>query len=155
MSALCGNCGAKRNALVHTRGDHAYVNGSKAGLSPIGRAREAYLASDEHRIAYADARDADVSAGKCLAHLAGAPGECSYDRVPHHIAGRGAFGGQEASERDYPVVMVCSLFNSEVESNPLTRRWAERNTFARSGVEYPFRMRVKARRESVEEEAEL
>ena len=147
MSAKCGTCGEKRNHLIHTRGDHAYVNGSKAGLSPIGRTREAYLASEAHIAAYADARAADMECGQCLAHLAGAPGQCSYDRVPHHIAGRGAFGGQEASERAYPVVMVCSRFNGEVESDPTTRRWSERNTFERQGVIYPFRMRTKARRD--------
>lgn len=151
MSAPCGHCGAKRNALIHSRGECQYVDASKAGMSAIGRAREAYLSSEQHKSAYADARAADVSGGQCLAHLAGAPGECSYDRVPHHVIGRGAAGGLEAAERDGVVVMVCSYFNSAVEADPLTRRWAERNTFERAGKVYPFRMRQATRREAVED----
>lgn len=149
MTAPCGHCGAKRNALIHSRGECTYVNASKAGLSPIGKARELYLSSDQHRTAYADARAADVSGGLCLAHLAGAPGECAYDRVPHHVLGRGAAGGLEAAERDGVVVMVCSFFNGEVESDPQTRRWAERTEFERGGVVYPFRMRQTTRRETL------
>jgi hypothetical protein len=116
-------------------------------MSAIGKARELYLASEQHKRAYSDAREADNSGGKCLAHLAGAPGECSYDRVPHHVLGRGAAGGLEAAERDGVVVMVCAYFNSAVEADPATRRWAERATFERDGVEYPFRMRTKQRRD--------
>ena len=151
MSALCGTCGAKRNALVHSRGECTYVDASKAGLSPIGKAREAYQKSEAHKRAYSDAREADNSGGQCLAHLAGAPGECSYDRVPHHVLGRGVAGGLEAAERDGVVVMVCAYFNSAVEADSATRRWAERSFFERDGVEYPFRMRVKARRDTADE----
>ena len=147
MAANCGTCGAKRNALIHSRGECTYVDASKAGMSAIGKARELYLASEQHKRAYSDAREADNSGGKCLAHLAGAPGECSYDRVPHHVLGRGAAGGLEAAERDGVVVMVCAYFNSAVEADPATRRWAERATFERDGVEYPFRMRTKQRRD--------
>jgi hypothetical protein len=120
-------------------------------MSAIGKARELYLASEQHKRAYSDAREADVSGGQCLAHLAGAPGECSYDRVPHHVLGRGVAGGLEAAERDGVVVMVCAYFNSAVEADSATRRWAERSFFERDGVEYPFRMRVKARRDTADE----
>jgi hypothetical protein len=151
MARPCGTCGQKRNALAHTRGDCQYVDASKAGMSPIGKSREAYLRSVEHQRAYSDAREADNSGGQCLAHLAGAPGECSYDRVPHHVLGRGAAGGLEAAERDGVVVMVCSFVNAAIEADPATRRWAERTEFERDGKVYPFRMRTKQRRETADE----
>lgn len=141
MAANCGNCGAKRNALIHSRGECQYVDASKAGLSPIGKAREAYLRSDTHRQAYREAETAE----KCLAGLAGAPGACLGPLTPHHIAGRGAFGGQRAAEQ-YPVIALCSYHNEAIESDVQMARWAERNTFERDGKVYPFRMRQKSRR---------
>jgi hypothetical protein len=146
----CGVCNERKNHLNHP-GDHDFVDASKAGMSPIGKAREAYQKSEAHKRAYSDAREADVSGGQCLAHLAGAPGECSYDRVPHHALGRGAAGGLEAAERDGVVVMVCAFVNAAIEADPATRRWAERATFERDGVEYPFRMRTKQRRDPADE----
>ena len=140
----CAVCHERKNHLNHPA-DHAFQDASSAGMNGISASRREYLASKEHRDAYASARAGDVGGGVCLAHLAGAPGECSGDRVPHHVLGRGAAGGLEAAERDAVVVMVCSYFNSTVESDPRVRRWAERTTFERGGVEYPFRMRAAKR----------
>ena len=154
MSARpCATCGASKNAAIHLRttpGYHAYLDARGAAkLANESAGRRAYVQSEAHKAVYGAARAADgEGVGMCLAHVGGAPGECSRDRVPHHIAGRGAFGGQEASERQYPVVMVCSYFNEAVEAVPEVRRWAEVNRFERDGVEYPFRMRQRERREA-------
>lgn len=153
MSARpCSTCGASRNSGVHLRtssGYHPYTDARGAArLAPQSSGRTEYLRSEAHQRVYGEARAADgAGVGLCLAHIGGAPGECSRDRVPHHIAGRGAFGGQKASERQYPVVMVCAYFNEAVEAVPEVRRWAERTTFERDGAEYPFRMRQTERRE--------
>lgn len=149
-------CEAAKNAAIHLRTSglpdaHPYLDARGAArLAPQSQGRTEYLRSESHQRAYGDAQAADGRGeGVCIAHLGGAPGECSRDRVPHHIAGRGAFGGQEASERRYPVVMVCSYFNGAVESDPATRQWAERSFFERDGQEWPFRMRQRARRPEV------
>lgn len=149
-------CAESKNSPIHLRasglpGAHPYMDARGAArLAPQSQGRTEYLRSESHQRAYGDAQAADgVGVGVCIAHLGGAPGECSRDRVPHHVLGRGAAGGLEAAERRYPVVMVCSYFNGAVESDPATRQWAERTTFERDGQEWPFRMRQRARRPEV------
>jgi hypothetical protein len=149
-------CEESKNSPIHLRasgipGAHPYMDARGAArLAPQSQGRTEYLRSAAHQRAYGDAQAADGRGeGVCIAHLGGAPGECSRDRVPHHIRSRGSAGGLEAAERDGVVVMVCSLFNGDVESDPRTRRWAERNTFERDGREFPFRMSVTTKERTV------
>lgn len=78
MAALC-QCGAKKNHAIHLlalgmQGAHKYADPTKAGISPIGRDREEYQKSEQHKTAYARAEEAPF----CLAGMA----ECApiFDR---------------------------------------------------------------------------
>ena len=135
MAARCGNCGGKINALAHTRGECEYVNSSKAGLSPIGKAREAYQQSAAHKRAYENAH------GTCAFEAAGAPVECRGEITPHHTFPTGRAGSRERAERVAPVVPACAFHNTWVSQDAEGITWGETHWVTVGGRDWPLLMR--------------
>lgn len=97
--------------------------------------RQRYLDSQEHKDAYAE----HSRSNECAAEAAGAPGKCLLPLTPHHIAPRGAFGGQRAAEK-FPVVTLCAYHNEWVQQDAYGREWAKAHYFHRDGQDWPFLM---------------
>lgn len=136
----CVVCGGSKNSGIHSRFHpeyHAHMDARGAAkLAQQSKGRTDYMASQQHKDAYADRGSA------CLMGLAGAPTPCSGGPTPHHILARSAAGGLERAEQ-YPVITLCSGHNTAVEQDPTVRKWAETHYFERGGIEYPFRLRLK------------
>jgi hypothetical protein len=138
-------CGAHKAADVHSRlsGNpeaHPFMDArGGARLNPQSVGRTTYLQSEAHKEAYGNAQGTG-----CMFEAAGAPGECSRDLTPHHVAPRSVTGSLEESDR-YPVIVACAAHNGAVEGDALTRRWAETHSFVwhADGNLYPFRFNVR------------
>ena len=147
MAALC-RCGLKKNHAMHLlalgmEGAHKYADPTKAGISSIGRDREEYQKSEQHKAAYARADEQPL----CLAGMANCPEPCGKGEAglptPHHVFAVSAAGNRQKAE-EWPVITLCAHHNNWVEG--AGRAWAERTTFERDGIEYPFRISAKMAR---------
>jgi len=146
------DCGAKKNHPIHLRitpGHHEFEDARPVGIKAVSDDRAAYQRTQQHKDAYAGLGDV------CLAHAAGAPGQCGGGIVPHHVFARGQAGGQEAAEDGWPVIAVCAYFNGDVEAKARVRQWAQDNTFiwSQDRNEYPFRINAAMARRIREERA--
>jgi hypothetical protein len=134
MAANCGTCGAKRNALVHSRGECTYVDASKAGMSAIGKAREAYQKSEAHKRAYEGVSERS----ECAFEAAGAPDPCHGGITPHHTFPVGRAGSRERAERVAPVVPACSWHNTWVSQDAAGIEWGETHWVTVGGRDWPL-----------------
>lgn len=145
----CARCDAHKAADIHGRDaiakgtGHAYEDPrGQAKLSPMSAGRKAYVASQEHKDAYATLE----AYPECLMGMAGAPTPCSGPPTPHHILARSAAGSLQRAEL-FPVITLCAGHNTAVEQDPVVRKWAEQNTFERAGIVWPFRLTLRAARQ--------
>lgn len=130
MAALC-SCGAKKNHPVHIKalrleGAHDYMDPSRAGLSPIGAARERFNASPEGRAYNAVTRALADGETACQIQSPVCTGIAQHqdEQLP-----RGRAGGIAAALRDGPApYLCCDPCNSYVAENIV---WATENGFAR------------------------
>ena len=120
VAKSCTICGAARSASVHSRffeGGHPWPTAKPKGLGARSEGREAYLASDEHQSAYAEASSPD-----CAVEAAGAPGACLGGLTPHHVVSRSLAGSLEKAD-DYPIIMACTRHHEYLHEEG--RKWAE------------------------------
>jgi len=130
----CAKCGERKHHNIHAAStwEHDFVNPKRPGLNPTSASKREYLKSDDHIRAYED-----VFSNGCAADAAGAPTACMGAMTPHHIAPRGAFGGQRAAER-FPVITLCVFHNEWVQQDVRGREWARSHYFHRDGTDWPF-----------------
>lgn len=148
----CAQCDGKKASGIHLSVHpqyHAFQDGSQAGISPIGKDREAYLRQSKYR-----ARSKDAQTKPCGFFAAGAPepprmfGECNGDAEGvHHTMPRSRAGGLEAAER-YPKVPACNAHNTAATQDADLMAWATTHTFydEESGRDVPFLLSMKMRR---------
>ena len=131
----CAVCGMRKNHLSHP-GDHDFVDASKAGMSPIGKAREAYQKSEAHKRAYEGVSERS----ECAFEAAGAPDRCHGGITPHHIFAVGRAGSRERAERVAPVVPACSWHNTWVSQDAAGIEWGETHWVTVGGRDWPLLM---------------
>lgn len=143
MANPCSTCPQarqqKRTASIHGKvairegWGHPYADGSPAGLQGKSEGRRNYERSAAHQRAYEHVE------GECIFFAGGAPLDCYGPITPGHIVGRSVTGDLEISDR-YPVAPQCARHNTEVDSSPELRTWAENNTFMwHDGLLYRYR----------------
>lgn len=138
MAAPCVNvlweggpvCGStKKTAPVHSKHHpqhHEYLDGSKAGLSPIGKARERFNASERGKEYNRVTRALKAGETACQIQSPVCTGIAQHqdEALP-----RGRAGGLPAALRDGPApYLACDRCNTFVAEN-LT--WAAEHGFAR------------------------
>jgi hypothetical protein len=137
VSAACsamtatGICGAKKSHSIHVlalgrEGAHQYQDGTRAGLSPIGKARERFNESERGK-AYNEVTRA-LRAGETACQIQ-SPVCTGIAQHQDEALPRGRAGGIAASLRDGPApYLACDACNAYLAEN-LT--WAAEHGFAR------------------------
>ena len=121
-----------KQAIIEGWG-HKYEDKTAPGIPALSEGRRNYAASEAHKAAYEHVE------GECIFFAGGAPLDCYGPITPGHIVGRSVTGDLEISDR-YPVAPQCARHNTEVDSSPELRTWAENNTFMwHDGLLYRYR----------------
>jgi len=127
----CARCGAKQSHSIHIRalgmaGNHPYEDGSRAGLSPIGEARERFNASERGREYNAVTRA--LAAGEVACQIQ-SPVCTGLAEHQDEALTRGRAGGLAAALRDGPEPsLACDACNTYLAENLV---WASEHGFAR------------------------